>query len=99
MDWKDTAEQVAPGVIGALVALRWIGGTPWQLVSSFLGGACGAFYGTPHAVVWFGTNAGLSGFLLGLFGMAVASRIFDLIARLDMDGLAALFGIRKRDDR
>jgi hypothetical protein len=87
MDWKDEATKVAPGVIGSLVALRWIGGTRWQMFGSFMGGGALSYYGTGHLVEWAGTNPGLSGFLLGLFGMAVVHRVFEFIASLSLDAI------------
>jgi hypothetical protein len=82
MDWKDHATTAAPGLLGALVALRWVGGTPWQLAAAFVGGSAASFYGTGHLVAWSGANPGLSGFLIGLFGMATASRVFEAIAAI-----------------
>jgi len=79
-DWKIHAQQVAPGAIGALVALGWVGGSLWQRASSFVGGAGTAYYGSPLAATWLGASEGLSGFMLGLFGMALAARVFEAIA-------------------
>lgn len=92
--WKDQVTEIAPGVIGALVALRWVGGTPWQLGAALLGGSSCAYYGTPHVAGWLGVSAGLSGFLLGLFGMAIASRVFDAVSKIELD-LNAIIGRRK----
>ena len=90
---QDQVGAAAPGVLGALVALRWVGGTPWQLAAAFIGGASGAYYGTPHVAGWLGVSAGLSGFLIGLFGMAIASRVFDAVSKIDLD-LNAIIGRR-----
>lgn len=75
-------ETATSGVVGALVALRWIGGNPWQLASAFVGGVGLAWYATPEVARWFGVSQGLTGFLLGLFGMAVVNRIFEGIASI-----------------
>jgi hypothetical protein len=96
MDWKEEALRATPGLLGSLVALRWIGGTPWQVAAALVGGGAGAYYGTPHVVEWLNVNPGLGGFLLGLFGMAIASRVFDAIAGLRLDELVrAITGGRK----
>jgi hypothetical protein len=97
MDWKDHATTAAPGLLGALVALRWVGGTPWQLCAAFVGGASASYYGTPHLVSWSGANPGLAGFLIGLFGMAIAARVFDGLAAVPtarvVDALLRKFGL------
>lgn len=62
------------------MALRWIAGTPIQRFTSFFGGGAGAYYGTPYMQSTMGTDSGLTGFLLGLFGMALVSKLFDAIA-------------------
>jgi hypothetical protein len=80
VDWRDHAEQVLPGAVGALVALGWIGGGAKQLAASVLGGCGAAYYAAPLVAGWFTVSEGLSGFMLGLFGMAVASRVFEAIA-------------------
>jgi len=83
----DVTEEIVravPGAIGALVALRWLGGTPWQVAASLLGGAAGSYYGTPQIVSFMGTTPGLTGFLLGLFGMAVVARVFDAIQVMEI---------------
>lgn len=86
-DIQDEIVRAVPGAIGALVALRWMGGTPWQVSASLLGGASGAYYGTPHAMVLMGTQPGLTGFLIGLFGMAIASRVFEALSKFDLGAL------------
>lgn len=75
-----------PGALGAIVALRWITGTPMQRMASFIGGVAASRYGADHAAAWMGTSAGLTGFLIGLFGMAVAAKVFEAIAAFDLGG-------------
>ena len=68
-----------PGTIGSLVALRWIVGTPLQRITAVCGGAGGAYYGTPYLAAAMGTDIGLTGLLVGLFGMASAAKAFEVI--------------------
>jgi hypothetical protein len=78
MDLHPEVAKAAPGAVGALVALRWMRGTTWlHTVSSFIGGCALSYYGTAHAVKWSGADPGLSGFVLGLFGMAVVAKVFE----------------------
>ena len=80
MDVQPEITKAAPGVIGALVALRWMRGPTWgHTISSFIGGAALSYYGTTYAVQWSSADAGLAGFVLGLFGMAVVSKVFDAL--------------------
>lgn len=86
--------QAVPGTIGSIVALRWIIGTPVQRLLSFIGGASTAYWGTNPILHYLDPKVnglfGFAAFLLGLFGMAVAAKLYDGIAafnigaRLDM---------------
>lgn len=95
MDWEKEVIETLPGATGSLVALRWITGSPWQLILSFLGGCAASRYGAQAVASWLNMNIGLSGFLLGLFGMAVAARMFASINNLNID-LNSIIGGKKR---
>lgn len=75
--------KVIPGTVGALVALGWIKGTWPQRVIALVGGAAASYYGTGYLAGMMGTDAGLTGFLIGLFGMAVAAKCFEVLQLLD----------------
>ena len=94
VDVAGEAAKAAPGVVGALVALRWMPGTPLQRLSSFVGGSAASYYGTDHLAHLIDVSPGLTGFLLGLFGMAVASKVFEAI-----DGLRVGRRVEKLLDR
>lgn len=72
-----------PGTIGSIVALRWISGTPLQRIASVVGGVSASWYAGEHVAQWLEVNAGLAGFLLGLFGMAIAAKCFELLAQVN----------------
>lgn len=91
MDWKDQVAQVLPGSLGALAALRWISGSTWHLLLSLIGGAAFGFYGGSWAVAWADVDPGWARFLLGLFGMAAASRIMVAIDSFPVEKIAAWF--------
>lgn len=78
--------QAAPGILGSLVALRWIQGSPLQRVISFIGGCAASRYGTGYLSEAMGTDRDLTAFLLGLFGMAIAAKIFEALAAFDLIG-------------
>lgn len=62
------------GVAGALVSMRFLRGTWPERLSSAITGAVLSYYMTDWMADKVGLPLGLSGFLLGLFGMAVVSR-------------------------
>lgn len=83
-------QKALPGAIGAFVAfLR--PGTIMQRIVAFVGGSAASFYGAGHVSSMLGTDQGFAGFLLGLFGMAVAAKVFDR-----MDDLFALWSKPKK---
>ena len=71
-----------PGAIGAIVALRWITGPPLQRIAALIGGIGASYYAASWSARIMGTDEGLAGFLIGLFGMAIASKVFEAIAVL-----------------
>lgn len=67
------------GVAGAIVSMNFLQGTwPARLVMA-LGGAVFSYFAAPYVSMRTGLPEGLSGFLLGLFGMAVMSRIWEWV--------------------
>jgi hypothetical protein len=76
-----------PGTIGSIMALRWISGSPLQRITAVCGGAGGAYYGAPYLGATMGADLSLAGFLIGLFGMAVAAKCFEVIALINPQAL------------
>jgi O-antigen ligase len=81
-DWRQEAGNILPGLIGAIVALRWVGGSPLQTAAALCGGTAASYYGGTAAAGWLGVSVALAGFVVGLFGMAISSRIFEAIAAI-----------------
>ncbi|VVE82582.1 holin [Pandoraea sputorum] len=84
--------KVLPGAIGSLIALRFIGEglTRKQKAMSFAAGAAMSYYLSPLVVMYFAiTDAGAQqafGFLMGLFGLALAKEVFKEINDADLIG-------------
>ena len=76
--------KIIPGAVGAIVALGWIKGSWPQRVIALIGGSAASYYGTGYMAAALGTDAGLTGFLIGLFGMAIASKVFEALQALDL---------------
>lgn len=70
-------KDLIPGAIGSLgAAILWIKG-PWgRRIAMAALGAVASYYGAPYLATTLGMSEGLSGFLLGLFGMSVVDSIF-----------------------
>lgn len=79
-DWREHAQGIAPGLISSFVALRWIAGSAWNLILAVVGGAAIAYYCGPFISALSGWPLPAVRVLLGLFGMAVAARVFEAIA-------------------
>ena len=97
--------KLASGVAGALVSLRFVQGTWKEKLTMLVGGSALSLLGTTTASTYLGmANAeGLVGFLLGLFGMAIVSKIYDAIQFVDAkrvaDGVVGLIPGRKDDKK
>ncbi|MFO0521116.1 MAG: hypothetical protein ACK515_11940 [bacterium] len=68
------------GLAGAAASLAFMKGTLTERVAMALGGAVVSLYATPWMTQVSGLPAGLCGFLLGLFGMAICAKVWELIA-------------------
>lgn len=75
----DTVLVKAAGVAGALVSMRFLQGTWPQRVSTAFCGALLSYYVAPYVSSRVGIPEGFGGFLMGLFGMAIASRVWEWI--------------------
>jgi hypothetical protein len=67
------------GVAGAIVSVRFLQGTWPERLFTALAGAVLSYFATPFLSERIGLPEGLTGFLLGLFGMAVMSRAWEWI--------------------
>lgn len=67
------------GVAGAIVSMRFVQGSWPARIFMALGGAVFSYYAAPFLATKSGLPEGLAGFLLGLFGMAVVSRMWEWI--------------------
>ena len=81
MDFPPEARDAVPGVMGALVAIPFTQGPLFMRLSMFVGGVGLSKWGTQPLVEWLGvtSSAGLVGFILGLFGMSVAAKVYEAI--------------------
>jgi hypothetical protein len=74
------------GVLGSVVSMRFIVGTILQRMLMLIGGSALSYFASDYVVHWVGNekSLGLAGFLIGLFGMVIASKLFEGINSLNM---------------
>ena len=85
------ARDAAPGVIGALIAIPWTRGPLIMRASMFVGGSALSFFGSDPFVQYMQMSAdgkGLSGFMLGLFGMSLVAKVYEAISAFAAGELA-----------
>lgn len=89
--------KAAPGLVGAFIAMWRLQGMsiPQRLTSLACGVAC-SYWGTNTVVKLAPVmSEGLTGFVLGLFGMTLVSKVFELLDELKPLEMLRLF-IQKR---
>ena len=86
-DVPPEAVKLAPGAAGALAAMLWLKDTWPRRLCMFLAGAAMSRIGSSDVAHLVGLSEGFAGFLLGLFGMAVASKTFETWQALDIGGI------------
>jgi hypothetical protein len=81
--------KIVPATIGALVSLRFlkIEGTFNKIVTT-LGGIAASYYATDPVASWLTAPQGLIGFGLGLFGMAIIAKGFEIVEAISAQGFA-----------
>jgi hypothetical protein len=86
------------GVLGACASLAFLRGAWSERILMAIGGAIVSYYASPWMSARTGLPEGLSGFLLGLFGMAVCAKVWEVLHQLPIAEMwtALLDGIRNR---
>ena len=69
----------AAGLAGAVVSMHFLQGTWPARISLAISGALFSYFAAPYLSQRTGLPEGLAGFLLGLFGMAVVSRVWEWV--------------------
>jgi hypothetical protein len=67
------------GIAGAFLSLNFVKGSWMERLIMACGGALVSLYGTPWLAVKTGLPEGLTGFLLGLFGMSICAKVWEII--------------------
>lgn len=85
--------KLAAGVAGSFVSLRFIQGSPIQRATSFVGGAALSYFMSTPSTVWLGLKGvdgaeGVVGLFIGVFGMTIVSKMYDVIQGADAQVMA-----------
>ena len=67
------------GVLGAAVSMRYLQGSWPARLSMAVSGSLVAYYASPYLSPMLGIPEGLTGFLTGMFGMAIVSRAWEAV--------------------
>ena len=83
--------KLAAGLAGSVVSLRFVQGTIPERIFMGIGGAALSYYASTPAAQWVGIKdaEGLVGFLIGLFGMAIMAKVYEVILVTDAKMIAS----------
>ena len=83
--------KLASGVVGSLVSMNFVAGSRAKKLSMAIGGSALSYYASTPAAMFIETPTaeGLVGFLLGLFGMAIMAKVYEVIQMIDAKQVAA----------
>lgn len=79
------------GPAGSAIALLWLKTTWYRGLSMFAAGAALSYYAAPNVSSWLNLSESFTGFLLGLFGIAIVDKLFDTWQRFDASKLLVSF--------
>ena len=73
------------GIAGAVVSLKFVQGTWPERVIMAIGGAALSYFASDNMAKWLNVPEalGLVGFLIGLFGMAIVAKVYEVIQMID----------------
>ena len=83
--------KLVAGIAGSFVSLKFMAGTLGQRFVLAIGGAALSYFGSTPTSSWLGLQSaeGLVGFLIGMFGMAISSKVYEVISALDAKGISS----------
>lgn len=78
------------GILGSIVSVGFIKAPPIERMFMAFGGAALSWFAAPWVAKWLNMSdaEGLVGFLLGLFGMAIVAKLYELVQSIDTAALS-----------
>ena len=85
--------KAAAGIAGAFVSLNFLEGTMSQKLVLACGGSLMSYFFSTQTALYLGMKdaEGMIGFLIGMFGMAIASKVFEVIKNADTQAILSRF--------
>lgn len=83
--------KIIAGFFGSLVSLKFVPGTFFEKTLMLAGGVALSYFATSPVTDWLAIpkTEGLIGFFIGLFGMALVSKVYEVLLLLDATAIAA----------
>lgn len=83
--------KLVAGLAGSVVSMKFVQGTYPERLLMCAGGAALSFYATTPVHQWVNlqNTEGLIGFLIGLFGMAIVAKGYEVLQMMDAKQIAA----------
>jgi len=80
-----SSAKILAGLAGSIVSLKFVAGTYIERALMCVGGASLSYYATTPVYSWVNLpdTEGLVGFMIGLFGMAVVAKCFEVVMAVD----------------
>lgn len=104
MDWKPEIppNHVIAGAVGSLMSLRYFHGDTWgKRMFNALSGFLGSLFLTAPIAEWMTivgpAKVGALGFLIGMFGIALADAIAAFVRALTKEDILALWPWKKKE--
>lgn len=73
-----------PGAGGSLIALLWLKESPARGLAMWAAGSFVAYYASSPLAAYIHLNEGVSGLFIGLFGMALVNKAFEVLQSLQL---------------
>lgn len=86
---------VLPGAGGSLIALLWLKESKARGVALWAAGSFVAYYTAPALSKYVGMNEAVSGLFVGVFGMALVNKAFEVLQSLQLGPMVSSW-IQKR---
>lgn len=82
--------KLVAGIAGAVVSLRFVQGTWVERLLMAVGGAALSYFATTPLAEWLAAPRaeGVIGFFIGLFGMAIVAKVYEVVQILDAKQIA-----------
>lgn len=93
--WLDMVKEVLPSVAGSFGSILWMKASPMRMFALFVLGCFAGYYLGGVFALYSHMPETVSGFVVGLFGVACIDKAFDFIERSDLWALISGFLLRR----